>query len=56
MLVELLGFGGSRRHWPEPGEFPEILDGCGEVELIFGAVGSSEAETIETDDAFEVGK
>ena len=56
MLVEPLGFGGSRRHWPEPGEFPEILDGCGEVELIFGAGGSSEAETIETDDAFEVGK
>ena len=56
MMIEPIGFGGSRRDWPEPGEFAEVLDGCGEVELIFGAVGSSEAEAIETDDAFEVCK
>ena len=38
-----------RRHWPELGEFAEVLDGCGEVELVFGAVGSSKAEAIEAD-------
>jgi hypothetical protein len=36
------------------GEFAEVLDGCREVELVLGAVGSSEAEAVEADDAFEV--
>ena len=56
MPVEPGGSCSSHRHWPELGEFAEVLNGCGEVELVFGAVGSSEAEAVEADDAFEMCK
>ena len=42
--------------WAELGEFAEVLDGCGQKELVLGAVGSSKSEPVETDDAFEVRK
>ena len=56
MTAECFLFGTSRRHWSELYEFAEVLDSCCEVELIFGAVWSSEAEAVEPDDTFEVGK
>lgn len=46
--------GFSHWDWSELREFAEVLDGCGEVELILGAVWSSKAEPVKTDDAFEV--
>jgi len=46
----------SRRHRREFCEFAEVLDGCCEVELILGAIWSSEAKAVEADDAFEVGQ
>ena len=48
--------GFSHRYWFQLCELAEVLDGCCEVELIFGAVWSSEAEAVEADDAFEVGE
>ena len=36
------------------GQLAEVLSGSGEEELIFGAVGASEAEAIQLEDALEV--
>lgn len=56
MMRERLLSGLSRRDWSELGEFAEVLDGGGEMELVLGADWSSEAKAVEADDAFEVGK
>ena len=48
--------GWSRRIRDEFREFPEVLGGCCEEELVSGAVGSAEAQPVEPEDAFEVCK
>ena len=47
---------GWRGHRDQLGELSEVLSGGGEVELISGAVGTSQAEPAEVQDAFEVAK
>src|SRR5204863_8393953 len=43
-------------HWDELGYFPEVLGrGC-KVELVTGAVRSPQSQSIELQDAFEVGE
>lgn len=45
-----------RWHRDQFGELAEVLGACGEEELIFRSVRSPEAETIELQDALEVGE
>ena len=56
MMRERLLSGLSRRDWSEHGEFAEVLDGGGEMELVLSSVWSSEAKAVEADDAFKVGE
>ena len=44
------------RHRDDLGELTEVLCGGGEEELIFCAVWTSEAQSIELQDAFEMGE
>ncbi|SMX25826.1 hypothetical protein BOA8489_03971 [Boseongicola aestuarii] len=46
MMRERLLSGISHRNWPEFREFAEVMDGGGEMELVLGAVGSSEAMAV----------
>ena len=50
----LAGF--SRQQRPQLSEFAEVLDGCGYVELVLGAVRSSEAKAVEPEYALQVGE
>jgi hypothetical protein len=59
--VDVSGFGrGSGGCWAlrrdELGEFAQVLGDGGEVELISGALGTSEPQAVELQDAFEVRK
>ena len=56
MTVKSFLFASSRRYWSELCEFAEVMNSCCEVALILSAVWSSEAEAVESDDTFEVGK
>ncbi len=46
----------DRRHGAQLGEFPEDLGDRGEEELVSGALGPSQAQAVELQDAFEVGE
>ena len=47
----LLRWRGSSRGGDQLGQFPQVLGGGGEQELVAGAGGSAEPEAIETQDA-----
>ncbi len=45
-----------RRGGDQFSEFPQVLGGRGEQELVVCAAGTAEPQSIEPEDAFEVGK
>jgi hypothetical protein len=54
----VVSFRSGRRDWvghrDQIRQIPEVLGGSGKEELIAGAAGSSEPQTVEPDNAFEV--
>jgi hypothetical protein len=44
----------SDRRRPQLGEFAEVLDGCGDVELVLGSVWSPEAKAVEAQDLLQM--
>jgi hypothetical protein len=54
MMTAGFPLGSSRLDWSELGQYAEVLDRCGHVELVFGSVRSSAAEAVEADDALEL--
>lgn len=58
MRLPSASFSARHSRWDrnEPRQFPEVLGGCGEKELVSRAGRTSQAQSAEAQDAFEMGK